>query len=99
MLRQFFNNEKDSHIDPLIENVIEEMHRKGVLSDDYPALMTHLERLHEIKVKERQDPVSRDTLAMIAGNLMGILLIVAYEQKHVMTSKGLTQIIRPRSNT
>jgi hypothetical protein len=33
---------------------------------------------------------------MILGNLMGILVIVAYEQKHVMTSKGFSQLIRPK---
>jgi len=47
-------------------------------------------------LKEHREPISRDTIALIAGNLMGILLIVAYEQKHVITSKGFGQVIRPK---
>lgn len=96
MLRQFFKSEMPTQIDGLIDAVLDEMHKKGVLSDEYPNLMTFLERLHEIKAKQRRDVVSRDTLALILGNLTGILLIVAYEQKHVLTSKGFTQIIRPK---
>ncbi len=96
MLRQLFSNDTTTPVDALIDAVLEEMHRKGVLSDEYPSLMAYLERLNEVKAKERRTPVSRDTVALIAGNLMGILLIVAYEQKHVMTSKGFSQLIHPK---
>jgi hypothetical protein len=96
MLRHIFEKEKATPVDALIDAVLEEMHQVGVQADEYPKLMAYLERLHEVKAKQRRDPVSRDTLALIGGNLLGILLIVAYEQKHVMTSKGFTQIIRPK---
>lgn len=95
MLRRIFWRETTSPIDPLITKVLEEMEQKGPFSDGYNDLLRDLERLYEIKNHDRLDPVSRDTLAMIAGNLLGILLIVAYEQKHVVTSKGFAQIIRP----
>jgi hypothetical protein len=97
MLGGFFRIEKNEGLDREIDAVLDEMQRKGVLSEDYPELLSHLERLQKIKETERLDPVSRDTLALIAGNLMGVLLIIAYEQKHVITSKGFNQIIRPRS--
>lgn len=58
--------------------------------------MQYLEGLHRLKAEERRPPVSRDTMLLVAGNLLGILVIVAYEQRHVMTSKGFTQIIRPK---
>lgn len=91
-----FRNEEPTPVDSLIDELLAEMHNVGVNAESYPALMANLERLYDIKNKERPDPVSRDTLALIAGNLMGILLIVAYEQKHVMTSKGFSQIIKPK---
>ena len=96
MLRQIFEKDKTVPVDALIDAVLEEMHKIGVTSDEYQKMMTYLERLYEIKAKDRQPPVSRDTIAIVAGNLLGILVIVAYEQKHVMTSKGFSQIIRPR---
>ncbi len=70
----------------------------SVYSDEYSKLMAYLERLNEVKARERRDPVSRDTVALVVGNLVGILLIVAYEQKHVMSTKGFNQIIRPKGS-
>ncbi len=95
MRKRFLKKDVTTPVDTLIESVLSEMRMMGVDSEEYSTLMTYLERLHAIKAKESQAPVSRDTVALIVGNLMGILLIVAYEQKHVMTSKGFTQIIRP----
>ncbi len=95
MRKRFFRNETTTPVDDHITNILNEMNYVGVNSDAYPKLMEHLERFTALKAKERRAPVSRDTVALIAGNLMGILLIVAYEQKHVMTSKGFNQIIRP----
>jgi hypothetical protein len=97
MPRQSFWREKPDPVDPLIGVVLEEMQRKGVYSEEYPGLLDKLERLHEIKKQHRRNRVSRDTLAMVFGNLAGILLIVAYEQKHVVTSRGFGQIIRPKA--
>lgn len=91
-----FRKEETTPVDEHITTVLDEMQLAGPDSEEYAKMMTILERLYEIKTKERPNPVSRDTIALIAGNLMGILLIVAYEQKHVMTSKGLGQIIRPK---
>lgn len=96
MIGFFFSDDKNPLLDAQIENVLTAMKDAGLLSEEYPKLMTNLERLYEIKVRERRDPVSRDTVALIMGNLTGILLIVAYEQRHVMTSKGFNQLIRPK---
>lgn len=96
MLRRFFKEEEEeTPVDKQIDAVLSEMSAEGVDSDKYPKLMGYLERLTKLKQNEKLPPVSRDTIALIAGNLLGILLIVAYEQKHVMTSKGFNQIIRP----
>jgi hypothetical protein len=95
MSRYFFKDEREQPVDGQINAVLEEMRTVGVSSDRYPVLMSYLERLTEVKKKANRAPVSRDTMALIAGNLMGILLIVVYEQKHVLSSKGFNQIIRP----
>ncbi len=95
-MRRFFRREKTTPVDELIESVLDEMRLVGVDSDEYPKLMAYLERLYEVKANERPNPVSRDTVALIVGNLMGIVLIIAYEQKHIMSSKGFSQIIRPK---
>lgn len=98
-MRYLFTNDTDAPIDKEIECVLSAMNEEGVDSDKYPKLMGYLERLNKLKAETpRREPVSWDTVAMIFGNLAGILVIVAYEQKHVMTSKGFSQILRPRPN-
>lgn len=96
MLSDFFRTDVTTPVDCQIDAVLNEMETIGVNSDRYPVQMTYLERLHELKTKTRQPSVSRDTLIVVAGNLVGILLVVAYEQKHVITSKAFGQLVRPK---
>lgn len=93
---KFFKRDKIEPVDEHITTVLTEMKHQGPGSEEYPKLMSLLERLYKLKMEHNREPVSSDTIAMVAGNLMGILLIVAYEQKHVMTSKAFSHINRPK---
>lgn len=83
-----------THLDDEIHAVVAEMQRVGVNSEKYPALMTYLERLHKLQAHERREPVKLDTLVMVGGNFLVALLVVAYEQKHVITSKAVPLFMR-----
>jgi hypothetical protein len=96
MLRLFKRENATSPVETLINTVLEGMRNSGPYAVEYPAQLELLERLYKLKAQARRAPVSSDTIALVAGNLMGILLIVAYEQKHVMTSKGFGHIIKPK---
>lgn len=80
---------KPSVIDEPIEQVLNEMNRVGPRSDEYPALVAQLDRLTEMKTQERKNKVSPDTLWIVGGGILQVLVIVAYEQKHVMVSKAV----------
>ena len=92
-----FGREKITPVDRQIDVVLQKMQEMDPLDEEYPALIGHLERLYKLKDKGSPPRVSRDTMAVVLGNLFGIFLIVVYEQKHVMTSKGFSQLIRPRN--
>lgn len=96
MLKYFLTNEQTSPVDAEIDAVLGAMQKVGVDHEKYPQLMTHLERLYEVKAKSRAPRISRDVWVTAGANLLGILIIVAYEQKHVLTSKGFSHIIRPK---
>ena len=96
MIRNFFTNDKNPQLDAEIDAVLQRMHNLGVDSAEYPKMMDYLERLISLKAKERHAPVSRDTIALIFGGLLQTLVIVAYEHTHVITSKAINQVIRPR---
>ena len=94
---QFPSFKKQEPIDTQISSVLKRMQEVGVDHDEYPTLMGYLERLEKVKRASSKPKVSRDTIVMVVGNLVGIIAIVAYEQRgHVITSKGFSQIIRPK---
>lgn len=95
-LRKFFTNEVVTPVDEEIEKVLKEMNDEGVTSDEYSKQLTYLERLYEIKAKERPKPLSRDTILIVGGNLVLALGIVIYETSHMSSSKGFNQFMRPR---
>lgn len=93
-----FVKKKPSILDEPIEKVLTGMNTYDPSDPEYQVLMDHLERLTRLKeVENSRFRVTPDTMAIVAGNLMGILIIVAYEQRHVMVSKGLGFILKPRS--
>lgn len=89
--------EKPSIYDEPIEKVLDEMNTYGPGEKEFEVQLSYLERLSSMKEKgKRIMRVSPDTIAIVAGNLIGILIIVAYEQNHAMTSKGLS-FVKPKN--
>lgn len=89
--------ENQQAMELLLSRVTDAMLSTDPSTDEYMALLGQLERLTKLKAKEKPSRVSRDTLAVIAANLVGILIIVAYEQKHVVTSKAFGNILKPKN--
>lgn len=56
---------------------------------EYATVHKQLKGLHALKVAEQPKPVDPNTLLNIGGSILGILIIVGYEQKHVVTSKAV----------
>lgn len=63
---------------------------------EYEVITDQLSRLHEAKSRDADNQVSMDTLAIIAGNLLGIGLILNYEKANIITTKALGFIIKGR---
>ena len=82
-----------SSLDKAIDNVYDRLLNADQDSEEYPKLLQNLERLNAMK-QTASKGVSRDTVWLVLGNLAGILIIVAYENKHVFTSKGLAQLLK-----
>lgn len=68
--------------------LLDDMIALGPDDPTYVKRLVYLERVKELESKDRQR-FSRDQILQTVGVLGSILVIVAYEQKHVMASKGL----------
>lgn len=65
-------------------------------SKEYSDIVDNLERLYRAKSLDKQSKVSWDTMAIIAGNLIGILMILSYEKADIITSKAIGFILKGR---
>jgi hypothetical protein len=65
-------------------------------SEEYTKMVDNLDTLYKLKAEDKPDRVDRNTIAIVAGNLLGIIIIVGFEKSHVMTSKALSNLLKPR---
>lgn len=72
-------------LDETIENALRNLDTED---DAYLKKVEAVETLYKLKTIDRQERVSADTLAIIAGNLAGILIIVSHERAHVVATKA-----------
>jgi len=80
-----------SIFDDLITRVLVEMITKSPDTEEYATNLKHLEKLNELKTAEnpRRSKLDSNTILLVAGNLIGILIIVGYEHSNVLGSKAI----------
>lgn len=87
---------KKTQHDVLIERVTLQMEEVSVQSDEYSQLLLVLERLTKLKGDNSPLQVSPDTLVLVCGNLIGVALIIGWEQGHVITGQAIKVLFKPR---
>lgn len=83
-------------LEKTIDQLIADMADKKADSEDYANMVSQLDTLYKLKAEDKPDRVSRDTLAIVAGNLAGVILIVGYERANLVTSKALALLVKTR---
>jgi len=96
MFRIFTKKEKRSSLEMEIESVLCNMSTYQPDSEEYTAQAINLERLYKAKSYEKDRRISPDTIAVVAGNLLGIALILGYEKADTITTKALGFILKGR---
>jgi hypothetical protein len=61
---------------------------------EYASMVDQLTKLYALKESNSKRRVSPDTLAIVAGNIIGILMIVGHERANVVTSKALSFVMK-----
>ena len=65
-------------------------------TEEYTDKVAHVKELYALKKSNASERVSPDTMWTVIGNLTGILLILNYERAHVVTSKAIGFVLKPR---
>ena len=95
--------DKRTDLEKEIDGLIKNLNTISTIdSEDYEETLSKIERLATLKekldkAKVNDDKISKDTLVVVAGNLLGIGLILGYEKLNIITSKALSFVIRGRA--
>lgn len=95
---KFEPKEKDWTVDEEIKSVLNAMEREGLDKDseeDYKRYLEYLERLTDIKQKQKL-VVHPDALVGAAATFLGILVIMSYERGHVIATKAFNLLPKIR---
>ena len=90
----FTKPKSNSALDAVIAQVLEEMQSLMVDTPEFARATEQLTKLMELREKSSRKPVSSDTLAVVGGNLAGIVLILSHERAHVIGSKALQFVLK-----
>lgn len=65
-------------------------------SEEYGVIVERIAKLHKIKDEESLNMPSMDTVLIVCANIFGILWLTRYEREHVIGSKALGFVMKPR---
>lgn len=92
---------KDTDLETAITRLISQMQSHDGETDEYSAMAGNLKTLMEARQIESavddRNEISVETIATVAANLVGILMILHYERANIVTSKALSFVIKPKS--
>lgn len=95
-----FWESEESILDEPTEKVLNELNTYSPNDPEWDANLTRMERLQALKSGEKARwirRVSPDTVVSGCFTILSIVAIVAYEQKHVLTSKGMNYVKAPKA--
>ncbi len=75
---------------------IRELSGHEIGSEEYKTILDRAVTLQKLMDEEKPSSVSKDTLAVIGANLLGILMIIKHENINVITSRAMNLIMKPR---
>lgn len=96
MFKPFKKRDKRTKLEKEIDNLLNEMDYQDKSSDEYAKNVRHLYRLYDARNKEKPRSVSPDTVLLVAANLLGIVLILKYEQLNTITSRAINFVFKGR---
>ena len=88
-------NDNSLEINEAIERILNQMQYVEVDSEEYGTMVSRLDKLYAMK-NASKNQLSKDAIWTIGANILGIILILGHERAHVVTSKALSFIVKPK---
>jgi hypothetical protein len=91
-----FRTREPSHLELEVDRAVRELKNHPIGSEEYMKTLGAIVDLHKMKETEKPAFVSRDTLAIIGANLLGIVMIIRAEHAHVISRNAMQMVLKPR---
>lgn len=88
--------DKTSSINAEVEHVLEFLRHADPGSNEYTIAAQNLKVLCEARTKKPAFLVDPDTVLIVVGNIVGILMILQYERFNVVSTRALSLIVKPK---
>lgn len=92
----FGKQNKTDKLDEVVDRILEEMSMYGPETEEYQKLMKQLNKVYKLKADVAKKRVSPDTVVLAVANLLGILIIVAWEERRIISSKAMSLLIKAK---
>jgi hypothetical protein len=79
-----------------IARVIRSLKNHEIGSEEYAKTLDRVVVLHKMLVEDKPASVSRDTMAVVGANLLGIIMVIKHEFVNAITSRAMSLLIKPR---
>jgi len=89
-------NPENTVLEDTIRSLYIHMQEVDVDTKEYLRMVDQMIKLNQLSDNRNPKPVSNDTLVLVAGNLLGIVLILSYENARVITSRAIGFVLKLR---
>lgn len=92
----FTRAKKPTLLDEAVDRLLLDLERQSIGSEEYDKTLELLSKLQKMRADEKPAPISKDTMLTVGANLLGIMMIIGYEHQHVLTSRALNMLQKPK---
>lgn len=78
------------------EKAVRDLGNHETTSEEYAKTLDRVVTLHKMLVEDKPASVSKDTMAVVGANLLGIVLIIKHEFVNVISSRAMSLLIKPK---
>jgi NTP pyrophosphatase (non-canonical NTP hydrolase) len=90
---KFTRRDKRTELEKEVDKRLDELLKDSMTPEEVGEVIDLMNKRQSPKEKKA---VSPDTMAVVIGNLLGIVMILSYEKANVITSKALGFVLRGR---
>jgi hypothetical protein len=84
-----------SPLELAFDRAIRDLKNYDMASEEYAQTLEVAIKLHKMIEIEKSSYVSKDVMASVGANLLGIFMIIKHEHVNVITSRAMNLIMKP----